>query len=199
LDRLFNPSKAHKLEDPARLIWLPPAEVVEQLALLPGMTIADIGAGTGYFSLPIAHAIAPGGKVFAIDLQQEMLNLLANKLLRPDAPPNISLHRGDASHLPLTDASVDLTFLANIWHELDDLSSVLAELRRVLKPEGRIAILDWRADLASPPGPPQDHRIPAAQAVSFLSANGCTDVRSRGVGQFSYLVTATARYPERVP
>ena len=131
MNHIFKPSEAHKLEDPARLRWLPPAEVIERLALTPGMEIADIGAGTGYFSIPIARAVTLQGKVFAIDLQPEMLDMLTNKLRHADAPSNICLKQGDAAHLPLPNTSVDLTFLANIWHEFDAPQAVVEAIKRV--------------------------------------------------------------------
>ena len=90
-DRVFKHTEAHKLEDPERLRWLPPAEVISHLRLLPGMKIADIGAGTGYFSIPIARAVGDGGRVLAADLQPEMLELLHQKLSQEDALGNIEL------------------------------------------------------------------------------------------------------------
>jgi ubiquinone/menaquinone biosynthesis C-methylase UbiE len=191
MNRIFKPSEAHKLEDPARLAWLPPAEVIERLALEPGMRVVDVGAGTGYFSIPIARVVGPGGEVFAVDLQPEMLDMLASKLSGPDAPRNISLHQGSAAKLPLPDASADLVFFANIWHELDDTLAVVRETRRILTTVGKIAILDWRSDAPPPPGPPQDHRVAASDVVSLLTANGCNIVHSENVGQFSYLVLAS--------
>src|SRR5689334_18193385 len=94
--KLFDPASAHKLEDPERLTWMPPDEVVALLGISRGIDVADIGAGTGYFALPIAVAAAPG-RVFAVDLQPEMLKLLDQKLGAPEAPDNIQLVEGDAS------------------------------------------------------------------------------------------------------
>lgn len=189
-DRRFKHTEAHKLEDPARLQWLPPAEVVQRLALRSGTRVADIGAGTGYFSIPIARAVGNTGQVFAIDVQQEMLNMLQAKLEAGAVPNNISLHRGDAAQVPLPHHSVDLVFLANIWHEVDSHSAVLKEAARLLSAEGRIAILDWRPEMPSPPGPPQHHRIGADEASKTLSANGFEVLSSSTLGQFSYLVLA---------
>jgi ubiquinone/menaquinone biosynthesis C-methylase UbiE len=191
VNRIFKPSEAHKLEDPARLSWLPPAEVIERLPLGTGMRVVDVGAGTGYFSIPIARIIAPAGEVFAVDLQPEMLDLLASKLSGPDAPQNISLQQGSAAKLPLPDASADLVFFANIWHELDDTVAAVREARRLLTPAGKIAILDWQPDAPPPPGPPQDHRVAASDVVRLLTANGCNIIYSENVGQFSYLVLAS--------
>lgn len=192
-DRVFKHTEAHKLEDPQRQQWMPPATILAKLRLSPGMRIADIGAGSGYFAIPLAHAVARGGHVFAVDLQPEMLDLLHQKLDKPETPKNISLHAGDASRLPLQDHSVDLVFYANIWHEIADLDSAIREASRVAVANGQIAILDWRDDCVPPPGPPGDHRLSVASVVSFLNDNGCQQVQSTHVGEFSYLVTATLR------
>ena len=79
-DRVFKHTEAHKLEDPERLKWLPAAEILAHLRVAPGMKVADVGAGTGYFSIPIARAVGALGHVFAVDLQPEMLALLRGKL-----------------------------------------------------------------------------------------------------------------------
>ena len=189
-DRVSKHTEAHKLEDPERLKWLPPAEVLAQLRFVPGMKVADIGAGTGYFSLPIARAVGALGQVFAVDLQPEMLDLLRQKLEPPGAPDNVSLHQGVASQLPLPDRSVHVILYANIWHELNEFDATFAEALRISVLGGRIAILDWRDDCSLPPGPPREHRISNGSVASFLKAKGCNKVVSKHVGQFEYLVTA---------
>lgn len=189
-DRVFKHTHAHKLEDPERLKWLPPAEVLSRLHLAPGACVADIGAGTGYFSIPLAKAVGEEGKVFAVDMQPEMLDLFRQKLEQPGSPANISLHLGAASQLPLPDGSVDLALYANIWHELDDQDAALREAIRITAPKGKIALLDWRSDQKSPPGPPQEHRISAETVMAFLQSNGCHRVACYNVGQYNYIVTA---------
>ncbi len=189
-DRVFKHAHAHKLEDPERLQWMPPAEVLSHLRLREGVRVADIGAGTGYFAIPISEAVGTSGHVFAVDLQPEMIEKLRAKLDAAGAAKNISLHEGAASAVPLPNASVDVAFYANIWHEIDEHEAVLREAFRILVPSGRIAILDWRQDKPSPPGPPQEHRIAADSVTSFLEKHGCWQVTSHEVGAFSYLVTA---------
>jgi ubiquinone/menaquinone biosynthesis C-methylase UbiE len=189
-DRVFKHTHAHKLEDPERLKWLPPTEVLSRLHLAEGTRVADIGAGTGYFAIPMAAAVGVAGQVLAVDLQQEMLDLLRQKLERADTPKNISLHSGSASQLPLADNSVNIAFYANIWHELDDIEAAFDEAKRVTEVKGSIAILDWRRDKESPPGPPQEHRIPAETVVNFLQTNGCRRVACYNIGDYNYMVTA---------
>ena len=186
--RTFSVADAHKLEDPERLAWLPPNEVVVSLDLKPGMAVADIGAGTGYFTLPMARAVEEQGKVYALDFQTGMLDLLGKKLLEPNAPTNVTIVHASATHTTLPPLCVDVVFMANVWHELDDHSIALKEAARILRPKGRIAILDWRTNVAQPPGPPLAHRIAAATVVETLKSNGWSVERSGNVGKYGYLV-----------
>ena len=189
-DRLFKPQDAHKLEDPERQVWLPVADVIRSSAIRPGMHVADVGAGTGYFAIPIARAVGVGGKVYAVDLQPEMLSKLREKLTGPDAPRNIELVRGEASETTLPSRSVDVVFLANVWHEVEDPAAALQESARILAPGGSLALLDWRSDTSSPPGPPADHRLPAAGVLQFLVKSGWTTDGSAHIGRYSYFIGA---------
>ena len=190
--RTFDPSNAQRLDDPQRLIWMPPGEVIKRLGVKPGMVVADIGAGTGFFALPFSRAVDQTGAVWAIDLQPEMLRLLEEKLRLESSSENIRLLEGDAAHTGLPDGVCDLAFLANLWHELDDRDTVLAEMRRILRPGGRIAILDWRNDVTYPPGPPLDYRIAADRAEATLRAAAWPNVSSGLLGPYSYPLVASA-------
>ena|SRR5579884_3037603 len=190
-ERTFRASEFRKLEDPERLKWLPPIDVVGRLGLFSGMTIADVGAGTGYFSIPFAREIGDAGRVFAVDLQPEMLDILAAKLAQPGAPANIVTMVGAATETGIADRSCDLVFLANIWHELEDHDAVLRESARILRRPGKIAILDWRPGVQRPPGPPLDHRISSDAVVEALKTAGWKADAPHSIGPYSYLVITT--------
>lgn len=190
--RTFQAGNAHRLDDPQRLVWMPPDEVTGRLDFKPGMVVADIGAGTGFFALPFARAVGPEGMVWAVDLQPAMLQILEEKLQQAGAPGNIGLREGRAADTGLPDGRCDLTFLGNIWHELDEPGAVLAEMRRILRPGGRVAILDWRTDVPYPPGPPPEHRVAPSQTQAMLRGDNWRNVSFRPLGQYSYLLVASA-------
>jgi ubiquinone/menaquinone biosynthesis C-methylase UbiE len=171
---------------------MPPAVVIDSLDFRPGMVVADIGAGTGFFALPFARAVGPAGMVWAVDLQPAMLKILEEKLQQEGAPANISLRDGDAASTGLPDASCDIAFLGNLWHELDEPGTVLAEIRRVLRPGGRVAILDWRTDVPYPPGPPLEHRVATSEAEATLQGANWHNLSARLLGLYSYLLVASA-------
>lgn len=188
-DRRFPASQAERLDKPERLVWLPPAEVIGALAAHTGEAIADVGAGTGYFTLPLSSAVGAAGKVYAVDGQSEMLALLKMKLSQPEFA-NIELIHAEAEQSGLPASSCDLFFLANVWHEIEDRVAVLLEARRVLKKGGRIAILDWRTDVEPVHGPPLAHRIAPSDALREMRLSGFEKLGSAEVGRYSWLVQA---------
>ena len=191
-DRRFPASEAHRLDDPERLLWLPPAMVVGALVIQPGDSIADIGAGTGYFSLLLAQAAGTLGKVYAIDSQAEMLGHLQYKL-DTRYISNIQAIHAEADSTGLPAASCDLVFMANVCHEFADRSAVLLEAKRILKAKGRIAILDWRPDVEPQPGPPLHHRLGASDAIDSMQSAGFVEVEQSNVGRYSWLVQGIMR------
>jgi ubiquinone/menaquinone biosynthesis C-methylase UbiE len=157
------------------------------MALHSGETIADVGAGTGYFSLPLAQAVGSQGRVYAVDAQKEMLSLLRQKL-DEFTLPIVELIHAEADNTGLPGSCCDLVFAANVWHEFDDHAAVLLESARVLKADGRIAILDWRTDVLPEHGPPLEHRLDWFYTVDALRSSGFQKVATSNVGLYSWLV-----------
>ncbi|MDR3744959.1 MAG: class I SAM-dependent methyltransferase [Acidobacteriaceae bacterium] len=188
-ERRFNAAGAQRLDDPARIVWLSPVDVLKAICVHSGEIIADVGAGTGYFSLPLAHAVGPSGKVYAVDAQQEMLALLQQKL-KETTLFNVELIHAEADSTGLPASSCDLFFLANVWHEFDDHAAVLKESARVLKPGGHVALLDWRTDVEPVAGPPLGHRRHSSHAAESLYSAGFQSVETISVGLYSWLVQA---------
>lgn len=112
-ERRFPFSQVHKLEDPERRKWLPPDEVIRLLDILADWTIADIGAGTGYFTLPMARIAA---KVLAVDVEPGMLARIEARLIEAELN-NVVCLQGEASATGLAGSSCDCILMANVWHE----------------------------------------------------------------------------------
>lgn len=119
--------------------------LVESLKLKPGMAVADIGAGSGVLTLMMAHEVGETGTVFAVDIQQEMLDRLSDKLNNLDVK-NVQLVRGTAKSPKLEPQSVDLAVMVDVYHEFDFPWEMLRELSSAIKPGGRIAFVEYRKE-----------------------------------------------------
>ena len=131
------------------------------LALQPGMVVADIGAGTGYLSRRMAPAVMPGGKVWAVDVQPEMVNLLQAGVKRSGLT-QIEPRLGAVDDVRLPAASVDLAIMVDVYHELSFPYEVMASLMKALKPGGRLVFVEYKAEDARVPIKPL-HKMSEAQ------------------------------------
>ncbi len=150
----FSFDKVEKLDDESRRRRQPIAPVIDALALDSDDVVIDLGAGTGYFALPIAARLGPGGSVIALDVEPRMLDLLCQRAAERGLADRIRrLEVVSQGALPVADASATRALVANVHHELDDPRVVLAELHRALRPQGRIVVVDWQPSGTTEIGP----------------------------------------------
>ena len=116
-------------------------EVLSRLALKPGMVVADIGAGSGLYSRPLAKAVAPGGKVYAVDIQQDLLDHI-NQRAKEEHIGNIQTVLGEYDDPKLPARNVDLAFINDVLHHIQHRAAYLKALGTYMKPAGRIAIIE---------------------------------------------------------
>ena len=121
------------------------SELVQELKLKPGQVVADIGAGSGVITMMMAQVVGPTGKVFAVDIQQEMLDLLGDKLKNRDIQ-NIELVLGTEKSPKLEPASLDLAIMVDVYHEFEYPYEMMLELSKALKPGGRILFVEYRRE-----------------------------------------------------
>jgi 2-polyprenyl-3-methyl-5-hydroxy-6-metoxy-1,4-benzoquinol methylase len=133
------------LESPNRTATQKVAEVLSDLSLKPGMIVADIGAGSGFFSRPLAKAVAPGGKVYAVDIQQGLLDYI-NKRDTEENIHNVQTVLGEFDDPKLPVRNVDLAFINDVLHHIEHRAVYLKALGTYMKPAGRIAILEMNKD-----------------------------------------------------
>jgi ubiquinone/menaquinone biosynthesis C-methylase UbiE len=129
------------LEGPQRVATQKIDEVLSKLALKPGMVVADIGAGSGLFSRPLAKAVAPAGKVYAVDVQQDLLDYI-NKRDKEENIRNIQTVLGEFNDPKLPARDVDLAFINDVLHHIQNRAVYLKALGGYIKANGRIAIIE---------------------------------------------------------
>ena len=158
---------AKSFDDPARDAWQMPGRVIDVLKLSPDASVADVGAGTGYFSLRLAKAM-PKGLVYAVDVEPAMLAHIQKRAAGEGIKNVVTVHAsGSSPNLP---QPVDLVLIVDTYHHLPNRTSYFRELARSLKPGGRVAIIDFRKD--APEGPPPQFRFEADQIVAEMKGAG---------------------------
>ena len=188
-ERRFNPKSLDRLEAPGRGQQFPVEAILDAAGVCGMLNVADIGAGSGYFALPLGHRAAPG-KVYAVDPSTELLEVIRGKLGADGAPANVDLVVGEAEATGLTEASCDLIFLSGVWHEIDSHEQALQEFSRIAAPNAKLAIVDWSPDASIPPGPPMAHRIARGAVERSLEQSGWAVVKSDVVSDWTYIVVA---------
>ena len=165
-----NPSRwSDRFDAPERDAWQKPQHLVELMQIEAGMTVADIGAGTGYFVEHLAAAVGEFGTVHALDIQPGMVAFIAGRAHQ--APwPQVDARQIAADDPLLEAASVDRIVIINTWHHIGARPAYAAKLLEALKPGGTLNVVDFTLD--SPEGPPKQHRLPAPQIVEELEAGG---------------------------
>ncbi|HPQ47651.1 MAG TPA: class I SAM-dependent methyltransferase [Clostridia bacterium] len=160
---LFEPERKFVLESKWRQKMLPPYEVLKKLGIKSTDTVADIGCGIGYFSIP-ASEYTDGNVVYALDLQDEMLEEIKRRI----GSKNIIVVKNEPYDLRLSDESVDFAIMVTVIHEIDDKQRFLREVRRILKQDGRLAVVDWqKTDLNI--GPPVSHKFSPEDLVAIFN------------------------------
>jgi ubiquinone/menaquinone biosynthesis C-methylase UbiE len=160
---------AKMFDDPERDAWQRPERVIEALALTPGMTVADVGAGTGYFAARLSPAVGERGKVLAVDIEPDMVRYLGERAAR-DGTPNVEARLGAADDPALPAAAVDRILIVNTWHHVADRAAYAAKLTSALRRGGFVLIVDFTHD--SERGPPRGHRVSPETVVAELERGG---------------------------
>jgi SAM-dependent methyltransferase len=158
---------SHVFDDSERDAWQKPHEVIHALGLAQDAAVADIGAGTGYFSARLANMLK-NGRVYAVDIEPGMVKHLAERAKREGLANLVPV--AGAAESPRLPAKVDLALLVDVYHHVDDRERYFRDLRKSLKPGGRVAIIDFRLD--SPEGPPTAARVAPEQVKAEMKKAG---------------------------
>lgn len=160
------------LERPDRRQYEDPDGLWRRLGLAAGATVVDVGAGTGYFAIAAAKRVGPSGRVFAVDLSEQLVELLRERREKEGLRQLIPL-RSTLEEIPLDAAVADVVLFANVLHDVPP--STVSEAVRLLKADGRFVNIDWKKQ-ASPQGPPLEIRLTPEEATRVLARHGLEEI-----------------------
>jgi ubiquinone/menaquinone biosynthesis C-methylase UbiE len=166
----FDPININRLDNEWRRQNIPPFPTLDKLGLSSTDIVADIGCGIGYFTIPAAGMVNSENKVYALDTSDQMLEEVKKRMSAANATNIIAIKTSEYD-LKLLDESVTFALLVNVLHEIEDKVQFITEVRRILKPEGKIAIIEWEKENKEM-GPPKDHRIGKDETASLLKSFG---------------------------
>jgi ubiquinone/menaquinone biosynthesis C-methylase UbiE len=179
---------ARMFDDPERDRWQRPREVITALGLAPDAAVADIGAGTGYFTVRLAR-MTPRGRIYAVDIEPDMVKYVTERAQHENLP-NVTavLAKADDSMLP---APVDLVLVVDTYHHIGGREAYFRRLGRHLKPDGAVAIIDFKAD--SPIGPPTAERLAAGTVKKEMAHAGYELVSEQDLPNQYFLIFHRSR------
>jgi ubiquinone/menaquinone biosynthesis C-methylase UbiE len=181
-DRLMSDER-RRLQDPKL--------IVDQLGLRPGVVVADLGCGPGFFTIPIALKIGNVGRVYAVDSSPMMLSHLNRNIRESHIVENVvRVVQADVSHTSIPSRSVDLVFFADILHDIEDRVGFLTEVKRISKTRAAVVDIDW-LKVETDFGPPLKIRLSEEDARRIMTMNGFRVTRTISAGLYHYGLVCT--------
>jgi ubiquinone/menaquinone biosynthesis C-methylase UbiE len=184
--RLFPPSDLGLLDAPDRDLWQRPAEIMDALGIADASVVADIGAGSGWFTIRLARRVGPQGVVYAEDVQPEMINAISRRVQR-EGFTNVKPVLGLKSDPRLPLRMLDAVLMVDAYHEVEDRVTMLRNLAKALKPQGRLGIVDFKLD-GTGPGPSSEERVSPDVVVKDAAQAGLKLIRQEPFLQYQYFL-----------
>jgi ubiquinone/menaquinone biosynthesis C-methylase UbiE len=169
--------------------FLTPEHLVKELYLKPGDRVADIGCGTGVYTIALAHDVGAMGQVYAIDVHREALHTLAGTLEKRGII-NVEMLWADVEKAISVDAySLDAVVLSNILFQLEDIDKALSLIAKLIKPEGQLLVVDW-SDSHGGLGPHTSRVVQEEEAIRFVQSHGFRVLKRLPAGDYHYAFLA---------
>lgn len=184
--RLFPPEDLGQLEGPDRDAWQRPDQVMDALQIGEGSVVADLGAGGGWFTVRLARRVGPNGRVYAEDIQPEMIGAIQRRVQR-EGLRNVTTVMGTAVDPRIPEGAVDAVLIVDAYHEMEQPVMLLRNLARTLKPNGVVGIINFKKD-GGGPGPAMDERVEPAKVIADAKAAGL-ELKRRDDLRYQYLLT----------
>jgi SAM-dependent methyltransferase len=169
--RLFNPENLGLLEPPDRDVWQRPEQIMDALQIAEGSVVAELGAGSGWFSIRLARRVGPNGKVYAEDIQQPMVSALNVRIKREGLDKIVKTVLGTALDPGLPENALDAVLIVDAYHEMANPVVLLRNVAASLRPTGRLGIVNYTKE-GFGPGPPMEERVDAERVINDAKAAG---------------------------
>ena len=183
--RLFPPEDLGTLEGPDRDAWQKPDQIMDALAIADGSTVADLGAGGGWFTVRLARRVGPNGLVYAEDIQPQMIESIARRVGR-EGLANVRTILGTASD-PKLPPALDAVLIVDTYPEMADPVTLLEYVAASLKPNGRLGIVNFKLD-GGGPGPPLEERIEPEAVIDDAARVGLRLLSREDSLRYTYLL-----------
>ena len=168
--RLFPPHDLGLLEAPDRDIWQRPDQIMDALGIAEASVVADVGAGSGWFTIRLARRVGPHGIVYAEDVQPEMLHAISRRV-HAEGLVNVKTVLGKKTDPGFPPSSLHAALLVGVYYEIEDRIAFLRNLASALRPDGRIGVVDFKLE-GGGPGPPTEERVGPEVVVRDAGAAG---------------------------
>jgi predicted methyltransferase len=189
--RLFGTQDLGLLEAPDREQWQKPDQIMDAIGVAEGSKVAELGAAGGWFTLQLAERVGPNGRVYAEDIQRAMLEGISRRM-QSENLTNVTTVLGTPSD-PQLPPGLDAALISDAFHEMDDpedptvVVTLLRNVARSLKPQGRLGIVDWTPGHGGP-GPAADHRVDPRTVIAAANAAGFQLIKREDFPPFVFLL-----------
>ena len=187
---LFPPENLGELEGPDRAAWQRPEDIMDALQIAEGSAVADLGAGGGWFTIRLAARVGPNGKVYAEDVQPQMLESIKRRMARAQLTNVVTVLGTDTD--PRLVAPVDAVLIVDAYHEMKQPVAILRNVASALKPDGRIGIVEFKKD-GWGPGPPMQERVDPERVIRTAEEAGLKLISRETFLRYQYMLVFTRK------
>ena len=184
---LFPPENLGELEGADRDTWQRSEQIMDVLGIAEGSVVADLGAGSGWFTVRLARRVWPNGKVFAEDIQPQMVEVIKRRRARENLERVIEVRLGTAEDLKLPDNSLDAALICDAYHEMEQPVALLRNAARALKQDGRLAIIEF-TKAGGGPGPLMEDRVDPERVIREAQAAGLHLIARPNILRYQYML-----------
>jgi len=186
--RLFPPQNLGQLEGPDREAWQRPDQIMDALQIGENSVVADLGAGGGWFTVRLARQVGPNGRVYAEDVQQQMIQAIQRRVTRENVRDRVITQLGTADDPKLPAAKMDVVLIVDTYHEIERPVALLKNVATSLKPTGVVAIVNFKKE-GGGPGPDMDDRVDPERVIADAAAAGLELRRRDDFLRYQYMLT----------